>query len=356
MKTIRVLCIAMLLCLPAFAWNCTTPGQVRVQVPTGTVGNGTGDGSGQVVVDSGLTFICEALPTATTQPPSVTNTNSNTNTATGGSGGSIGVVKATGVGGNGGAGGSSTSTATGGTSTNNNTVTGGTSSANNNGNGNGSGNTTVAKGGNQQQGQQQGQQQSASAANNGNGSNNTTSNTQVDASKIPVSSAITPPLLPSAPCIKSFGGGVQTMVVGGSFGAGKIDEGCDIRETARAFSGISKLAQCKLLINEKQAKKAGVTLEDCLGPVVVAVEQPSIPDVHDMQSFPEPQVIVVPVTIPAPVVTVQPVLPVLHTEITVRPPVKKVRHHMTPVCQNGLELRCVTKRGGKIGNLKAEEY
>jgi len=259
-------------------------------------------------------------------------------------------VKAVGVGGSGGAGGaggSSTSTATGGTSTNNNTVTGGTSSANNNGNGNGSGNTTVAKGGNQQQGQQQGQQQSASAANNGNGSNNTTSNTQVDASKIPVASALTPALLPSAPCIKSFGGGVQTMAVGGSFGAGKIDEGCDIRETARAFSGISKIAQCKLLINEKQAKKAGVTLEDCLGPVVVAVEQPPIPDVPVapvVQSLPEPQVIVVPVTIPAPVVTVQPVLPVLYTEITVRPPVKKVRHHMAPACQNGLELRCVTKR------------
>ena len=46
----------------AMAWDCKVPGQVRVQVPTGTIGNGVGDGDGQVVVDSGLTFICEKLP------------------------------------------------------------------------------------------------------------------------------------------------------------------------------------------------------------------------------------------------------------------------------------------------------
>jgi hypothetical protein len=59
------------------------------------------------------------------------------------------------------------------------------------------------------------------------------------------------------------------MVVGGSIGAGRIDEGCDIRETARSFTNVSKLAQCKLLINEKNSKKAGITLEDCMGPIVV---------------------------------------------------------------------------------------
>ena len=48
----------------AFGWTCNVPGQIRVQVPTGTVGNGVGDGSGQVVVDNGLTFECETLPTA----------------------------------------------------------------------------------------------------------------------------------------------------------------------------------------------------------------------------------------------------------------------------------------------------
>lgn len=38
----------------AMAWDCKVPGQVRVQVPTGTIGNGVGDGDGQVVVDSGF--------------------------------------------------------------------------------------------------------------------------------------------------------------------------------------------------------------------------------------------------------------------------------------------------------------
>ena len=70
---------------PTFAWNCTTPGQVRVQVPAGTIGNGTGDGNGQVVVDNGLTFVCEAIPTVggpsatggSSSSTSASNSNSN---------------------------------------------------------------------------------------------------------------------------------------------------------------------------------------------------------------------------------------------------------------------------------------
>jgi hypothetical protein len=54
-------------------------------------------------------------------------------------------------------------------------------------------------------------------------------------------------------------------MIGGSFGSGKVDQGCDDRELARSFSGPQTLASCKILINTKKAKKAGVTLEDCLG-------------------------------------------------------------------------------------------
>jgi hypothetical protein len=70
MKTfIAALALSVLSLIPtsAFCWTCATPGQVRVQVPAGTLGNGTGDGNGQVVVDNGLTFICEAIPTVAPQ-------------------------------------------------------------------------------------------------------------------------------------------------------------------------------------------------------------------------------------------------------------------------------------------------
>src|SRR5580658_1127573 len=69
--------LVVLCATSAFGWTCNVPGQIRVQVPTGTVGSGVGDGSGQVVVDNGLTFECETLPTA-----SGTAVNTNTNTAT----------------------------------------------------------------------------------------------------------------------------------------------------------------------------------------------------------------------------------------------------------------------------------
>ncbi len=259
---VLAIAVSLLLTCSAFGWNCTTPGQVRVQVPTGTVGAGTGDGSGQVVVDDGLTFICEALPTGSAT--STTNTNNNTNSNA---------------------------------NTNSNTL----SSVVNN---------AVSQGQKQAQKQQQNQSQTATGGNatssatggnanataqdngngNGNGSNNTTTN--VAASKIPVASAMASTLLPSAPCTKNYGASAQTMPFGASIGGGKIDEGCDIRETARSFSGISKLAQCKLLINEKQSKKAGVTLVDCMG----VPEVPPAPIVV----APTPQTLV----IPAPIVSV----------------------------------------------------
>ena len=213
--------VLALFSLPAFAWNCTG-NDIRVQVPTGTVGTGTGDAPGNVVVDNGLTFQCQPP----TPAPTTGNTNTNTNSSTSGSTSG------------------STSTATGG----NATATGGNSTSN------------------QTQGQKQGQSQSSNNQSAGGSVSNVGNSVEnITAPKIPVASAYAPTTIPSAPCVKGFGAGIQTMPVGGSLGGSKVDAGCDIREDARSFflAG-SRLAGCKMLVSSKRAQKAGVTLQDCL--------------------------------------------------------------------------------------------
>jgi hypothetical protein len=277
MKKLGLLFFALLCCSPAFAWNCSTSGQVRVQVPAGTIGSGTGDGPGQVVVDNGLTFECETLPTTAPNAGNTnTNTNNNTSTATGGN--------ATAAGGN------ASSTATGGNSTSNQT-----------------------------QGQKQGQSQSSNNQSAGGSVSNVGNSVEnIEAPKIPVASAYAPTTIPSAPCVKGFGAGIQTMPIGGSLGGSKVDAGCDIREDARSFflAG-SRLAGCKMLVSSKRSQKAGVTLQDCLTtpPIVVApvpVVQPVVP--------PAPQVTVVQapptfVYLSAPPVASAPVIPVKPTPV-----------------------------------------
>ena len=285
MKKTMVLAVLMFGCsMSALAWNCTAPNQVRVQVPTGTVGNGTGDGSGQVVVDSGLTFICEVLPTATTAPPSSTSTATSGSTS------------------------GATSTATGGnttaTNTNKNTLTN---------------NNTVSNTLSQTQKQQQQQSQSNASTNSNQSAGGSVSNvgnsvTTVEAPKIPVASAYAPTSLPSAPCVKGFGGGVQTMAVGGSFGGSKIDAGCDAREFARSFALLgARVPACKMLVQTKQARKAGITMEECLATTPAPIVQ-------------APVVIAPPVAQPAPSITVNVpptqmiYLTVPHEEVTVTAP------------------------------------
>jgi hypothetical protein len=115
----------------------------------------------------------------------------------------------------------------------------------------------------------------------------------IAAPKIPVASAYAPTTIPSAPCVKGFGAGIQTMPVGGSLGGSKVDAGCDIREDARSFflAG-SRLAGCKMLVSSKRAQKAGVTLQDCLttpivaAPVPVAQPIPAAPQVTVVQAPP----------------------------------------------------------------------
>ena len=301
MKKIALALFALVLSVPAFAWNCTTPGQIRVQVPTGTVGNGTGDGSGQVVVDSGLTFECETLPTTSTTP----TTSNSTSTAT-----SAANSNATG--------GNASSTAMGGNVKNTNTLT----------------NT---------QGQKQGQTQSNSSVNSNQSSGGSVSDvgnsqTTVEAPKIPVNTAVAPPVFSTTNCFKGFSAGGQTAVGGLSFGGGGIDKNCAAERVAQDYFAMgNRLAACKVITSTKASKDAGVTLADCMN-----VPVPVVRTVVPVVSAPIPAPVTVQITnnippAPAPII--------LHEEMTVtapRPQVKKRVVHrpcsVTPI-QNECPVR-----------------
>jgi len=301
MRNFALALFALVLSVPAFAWNCTTPGQIRVQVPTGTVGNGTGDGSGQVVVDSGLTFECETLPTTSTTP----TTSNSTSTAT-----SAANSNATG--------GNASSTATGGSVKNTNTLT----------------NT---------QGQKQGQSQSNSSVNSNQSSGGSVSDvgnsqTTVEAPKIPVNTAVAPPVFSTTNCFKGFSAGGQTAVGGLSFGGGGIDKNCAAERVAQDYFAMgNRLAACKVITSTKASKDAGVTLADCMN-----VPVPVVRTVVPVVSAPIPAPVTVQITnnippAPAPII--------LHEEMTVtapRPQVKKRVVHrpcsVTPI-QNECPVR-----------------
>jgi hypothetical protein len=248
MKNFALLFFALVLTAPAYAWNCTG-NDIRVQVPAGTVGTGTGDAPGNVVVDNGLTFQCQSpIPTPA---PTAGNTNTNTNSSTSTS--------------------SSTSTATGG----NATATGGNSTSN------------------QTQGQKQGQSQSSSNNNQSAGgsvSNVGNSVENIAAPKIPVATADAPTVFSTSNCFKGFSGGAQSAVAGISFGGGGIDKNCAAERIAQDYYAMgNRLAACKVITNTKASKDAGVTLQDCLNvPVrpIVTVPAPALV----MQ--PEPQITV----------------------------------------------------------------
>ena len=307
--------LVVLCATSAFGWNCSTSGQVRVQVPAGTVGNGTGDGSGQVVVDSGLTFECETLPTTTT-PTSTSNATSASNSAANSTSNSSAV------------GGKATSTATGGnasvgpitnTATLNNMV---------------------------KLSQKQTQSQSNSSTNTnsnqssgGSVSDVGNSQTTVEAPKIPVNTAVAPPVFSTTNCFKGFSAGGQTAVGGLSFGGGGIDKNCSALITAQDYFAMgNRLAACKVITSTKASKDAGVTMADCMN-VPVPVVRTVVP--------------VVSAPIPAPPVTVQitnnippaPAPIILHEEMTVtapRPQAKKRVVHrpcsVTPI-QNECPVR-----------------
>jgi len=220
------------------------------------------------------------------------NSNTNTSTATGGTGGSVS--------GSGNSNNTNTSTATGGA--------GGQGGAGGAGGAGGQGGS-VSGSGNATQGQAQTQTSKSSASNNGNGNGNGSNNTvtNVAASQVPVATAYAPTSLPTVPCFKGMSGGMQTMAVGLSFGGGKVDPGCDSREIARSYALLgSRLAACKVMVQIKRSKDAGVTLADCMAQAPMAVDPASAPATP---ASPVPQVAVnVPpdriigslVTVPAP--------------------------------------------------------
>lgn len=291
MRIIRTVLATLLLSAACWGWNCPA-GQIRQQAPPNTPTT-----TPYYDVVEGIAFICVPNPTTPTSPAdpvtpiTVTSTNSSTSNSNSSS--------------------SSNSSASANQSqkqkqkqTQSQVATGGQASS-----------TSTAAGGN------------AIATGNGNNSNDTT----VEAPKIPVSTAITPPIMPTVPCFKGFGGAAQTPLVGGSFGGGKVDPGCDDRELARSFSGPQTIASCKILVATKKAKKAGVTLDDCLNRVPrvsVVIPMPGIPDVHDMSRFPEPP--------SAPLLA-----PAYRTQVTVvAPKPKKSVVHLPPNCQNEVIRVC----------------
>jgi len=81
--------------------------------------------------------------------------------------------------------------------------------------------------------------------------------------------AIAPEVGPTVPCFKGVGGAASSPFGGISIGAGKIDEGCDDRETANSLreSGLMKAADallCDTPAVRRLIKHGKLTLEECL--------------------------------------------------------------------------------------------
>lgn len=302
MKTsLVVVALLAVLCLasPAHAWNCSDPLASRVPVPAGTTGS-FGNGDGQLFMGTGTEGVKGQLyeckvptpnPKPTGAPISQTQNQTQTQTQTTSSTANSDSASKSNASSNSTSnamGGNSTSTAVGGSAT----AQGGSSAIKNSGNstltnsGNSSNtNSNTAEGG-------QGGSATASATGNGvgngNGSNNTSSVTNVAAPRIPVETAvgIAPP--PTVPCAIGFGLGAQTMAFGISGSGAKVDKNCAILETARSFASMNaRLAYCKTMLINKYAKKAGITLEDCMFvPTPVLIPQPTV-------VVPQPQPLVI---------------------------------------------------------------
>jgi hypothetical protein len=285
-----VVALAMLCSPVAHAWNCSDPLAERVVVPAGTAGS-YGDGDGQLASFGGQLYECKVVTpgTGTKDPTTNTNTNQNSN-----SNSNSNTNKNTATGG------SSTSTATGGNSTstnlNTNVVTATGGSVKDSGNSSStstvknSGNSSINDSGNSRQSQKQGQSQSSSSSANGNGNNSNDETTNVPKE---VASAYAPTILPTVPCFKGFSGGAQAGFGGVSFGGGKIDANCAELEAARQAPSL--IARCKIYIQNKYVRSAGVTMEDCLGPkpqpVVIVTPMAPVPAPIIVQVQPAPVVV-----------------------------------------------------------------
>ena len=278
MKRIALVIFGLVLSVPVFAWNCPT-GQIRQQAPTGTPTT-----TPYYDVVEGIAFICvPSTPPTTPVPPNAVNTNTNTANSAANS-----------------------------VSTSGASATGGSASSNQT----------------QKQKQQQSQTQSNTSTNtNANSSQSAggsvsdvgNSQTTVEAPKIPVNTAVAPPVFSTTNCFKGFSAGGQTAVGGLSFGGGGIDKNCSALITAQDYFAMgNRLAACKVITSTKASKDAGVTLADCMN-----VPVPVVRTVVPVVSAPVPAPVTVQITnnippAPAPII--------LHEEMTVtapRPQAKK---------------------------------
>lgn len=76
--------------------------------------------------------------------------------------------------------------------------------------------------------------------------------------------AYAPDALPSAPCRVGGSAGASSPFGAVSIGGSKLDEQCDLRETARAFALIgNRMAAARILCNTKAAKLAQLTYQEC---------------------------------------------------------------------------------------------
>ena len=313
MKKLALFLFGLTMAVPAYGWNCSTSGQVRVQVPAGTVGNGTGDGSGQVVVDNGLTFICEALPTATTGSP-ITNSNTNSNAS------------------------NSTSTATGG---NANATGGSVNNSGNSSNKNTLTNTnTLSNSQSQSQGQKQSQTQANSSVNSNQSAGGSVSDVGNSSTVVQRSApmAYAPTIFPSG-CNGSISGGASAPFGGISIGGTKQDHHCQAMQTAAMFLSQGNLeAATRILCRTWAARDAKLTLDECR--LIAKAQVPVV--VVPIVSTPAPAPIKVEITnnippAPAPII--------LHEEMTVtapRPQAKKrATHRPCPVTE--IQNQCAVK-------------
>jgi hypothetical protein len=97
--------------------------------------------------------------------------------------------------------------------------------------------------------------------------------------------------------LATFGGAAQSIPGGISFGGSRTDKGCDSRATAQQFALLlgNRLAAAKILCTTKAAKRAHLTMEDCLAiPAPVPFTSTTVPIV----STPAPQPIQVTVNVP----------------------------------------------------------
>lgn len=218
---LRHLVITLALVASAFAWTCPA-GQIRIQAPAGTPTT-----TPYYDVVEGIAFICAPDPSKNPSGTSAQATSTSTSAA-------------------------------------NSNATGGNASVSNSGNSNVKVSNTLSN----TQSQKQSQSQS-------NTSNNTNDNTSQGGSVSNVGNSVTniprqappayaPTVLPTN-CLGSLSAGASAPIGGLSIGGTKRDRNCESIVLANMFAQLRNFtAAAKVLCSTDAAKKAKLTLEDCL--------------------------------------------------------------------------------------------